>query len=32
MTFSTPGTYVLRTLADDGALTAYDDVTILVVR
>ena len=32
VTFSTPGTYVLRTLADDGALTAYDDVTILVVR
>ena len=32
VTFSAPGTYVLRTLADDGALTASDDVTILVVR
>jgi hypothetical protein len=31
-TFSEPGTYVLRALADDGALTGYDDVTILVVR
>jgi hypothetical protein len=32
VSFSEPGTYVLRTLADDGALTAYDEVTILVVR
>ena len=30
--FDTPGTYVLRCLADDGALTAGDDVTIVVVR
>jgi len=26
--FSTPGTYVLRLTADDGDLTAFDDVTI----
>jgi len=32
VTFSDPGTYVLRTVADDGALTGYDEVTILVVR
>ena len=32
VSFSEPGTYVLRALADDGALTAYDDVTILVER
>jgi hypothetical protein len=32
VTFSEPGTYVLRSLADDGALTAYDEVTIVVVR
>ena len=32
VTFSEPGTYILRTLADDGALTAYDEVTIVVVR
>ena len=32
VTFSDPGTYVLRALADDGALTAYDEVTIVVVR
>ena len=32
VTFSEPGTYVLRALADDGALTAYDEVTIVVVR
>jgi hypothetical protein len=31
-TFSEPGTYVLRSLADDGALTTYDEVTIVVVR
>jgi len=30
--FDTPGTYVLRCLADDGALTSGDDVTIVVVR
>jgi hypothetical protein len=28
--FSEPGTYVLRSLADDGALTGYDEVTIVV--
>jgi hypothetical protein len=32
VTFSEPGTYVLRSLADDGALTGYDEVTIVVVR
>ena len=32
MTFSEPGTYVLRSLADDGALTGYDELTIVVVR
>ena len=31
-TFSEPGTYVLRVLAHDGALTAYDDVTVTVAR
>jgi hypothetical protein len=31
-TFSEPGTYVLRGLADDGALTGYDDVTVVVER
>jgi hypothetical protein len=31
-TFSEPGTYVLRSLADDGALTAYDEVTVVVQR
>ncbi len=31
-TFSEPGTYILRSLADDGALTAYDEVTIVVMR
>jgi hypothetical protein len=30
--FDTPGTYVLRCLADDGALTSGEDVTIVVVR
>jgi hypothetical protein len=30
--FSEPGTYVLRCLTDDGALTGSDDVTIVVVR
>ena len=29
-TFSQPGTYTLRGLADDGALTGYDDVTVTV--
>jgi hypothetical protein len=29
--FSEPGTYVLRSLADDGALTGYDEVTVVVV-
>ena len=31
-TFSEPGTYVLRALASDGGLIAYDDVTVTVVR
>ena len=29
-TFTEPGTYVLRGLADDGALTGCDDVTVTV--
>jgi hypothetical protein len=28
--FDSPGTYVLRALADDGALTTAEDVTIVV--
>jgi hypothetical protein len=32
VTFSQPGTYVLRCRADDGALVADDEVTIVVVR
>ena len=32
VTFSEPGTYVLRGLADDGALTGSDDVTITVTK
>ena len=28
--FDAPGTYVLRTLADDGALTSAEDITIIV--
>jgi hypothetical protein len=31
-TFSAPGTYVLRALADDGALTGGQDVTITVTK
>ena len=31
-TFSEPGTYVLRSIADDGALTGYDEVTVVVGR
>jgi len=31
-TFSEPGTYVLRALASDGGLIAYEDVTVTVVR
>ena len=31
VSFDTPGTYVLRCLADDGALMAGEDVTIVVV-
>ena len=31
-TFSQPGTYVLRALADDGALTGYDEVTVTVTK
>jgi hypothetical protein len=30
VTFNAPGTYVLRAMADDGALTGYDDVTVTV--
>src|SRR5690606_11824315 len=29
-TFSQPGTYVLRLVASDGALSAFDDVTVTV--
>jgi len=32
VTFDEPGTYVLRCRADDGALTADEDVTIVVTR
>ena len=32
VTFSQPGTYVLRGLADDGALTGSDDVTVTVTK
>jgi hypothetical protein len=32
VTFSEPGTYVLRCRADDGALVADEDVTVVVVR
>lgn len=31
-TFSEPGTYVVRALASDGGLIAYEDVTVTVVR
>jgi hypothetical protein len=31
-TFEQPGTYMLRGLADDGALTGSDDVTVIVSR
>jgi len=31
-TFSEPGTYVLRALADDGALTGGQDVTVTVTK
>jgi len=32
VTFSEPGTYILRALADDGALTGGDNVTITVTK
>ena len=32
VTFSDPGTYVLRCRADDGALVSDDEVTIVVIR
>jgi hypothetical protein len=32
VTFAEPGTYVLRSLADDGALTAFDEVTVTVTK
>ena len=31
-TFNEPGVYVLRALAHDGGLIAYDDVTVTVTR
>jgi hypothetical protein len=31
-TFSAPGTYVLKALADDGALTGFQDVTVTVTK
>jgi len=31
-TFQQPGTYVLRGVADDGALTGYDEVTVTVTK
>ena len=31
-TFGEPGTYVLRALAHDGGLIAYEDVTVVVTR
>jgi len=31
-TFTQPGTYVLRGVADDGALTGYDEVTVTVTK
>jgi hypothetical protein len=30
--FETPGTYVLRALADDGALTGFEDLTVTVTK
>ncbi|MBS1819422.1 MAG: hypothetical protein JSU08_15935 [Acidobacteria bacterium] len=32
VTFTQPGTYILRALADDGALTGYDEVTVNVTK
>ena len=32
VTFSEPGTYIVRGLADDGALTGSDDVTVTVTK
>jgi hypothetical protein len=32
VTFDQPGTYVLRSLADDGALLGGDNVTVTVSR
>jgi hypothetical protein len=31
-TFSEPGTYVLKALADDGGLTGYQDLTVTVTK
>jgi hypothetical protein len=31
-TFPEPGTYLVRALADDGALTGYDAVTVNVTK
>jgi hypothetical protein len=30
VTFSEPGTYILRGMGDDGALLGWDDVTVTV--
>jgi hypothetical protein len=32
VTFSQPGTYVIRGIADDGALTGNDEVTVTVMK
>ncbi len=32
ITFSQPGTYIIRGLADDGALTGFEDVTVTVTK
>lgn len=32
VTFAAPGTYVLRALGDDGALTQFDEVTVTVTK
>jgi hypothetical protein len=31
-TFDEPGTYILRSRADDGALTGDDEITVIVTR
>jgi hypothetical protein len=32
VTFSEPGTYVIRSQADDGGLLGWDEVTVIVSR